>query len=240
MVFAGNTPSVAILPGCRELFLWPQKQCYNAVMARQNRVTPFGEIVATPARGTFMGNRGVLHNAAGVIVRPYQVQRWIICQLSFKGRQRVVMTPGRYTELFFLDEATALAAGHRPCVECRRAAYIAFRDAWTAAQPTIGKSGGYVKVDELDRVLHQERISLSGKKVTYVALLSDLPDGVFVVVGERPCLLWQDALFPWSAEGYQDPLPKDGGLRVLVLTPRSIVGALHQGYVPQVFLPMRL
>lgn len=205
-------------------------------MPRQNRVTPFGEIIATLARGAFMGNRGVLHNAAGVIVRPYQGQRWIICQLSFKERRRVVMTPGRYTELFFLDEATALAAGHRPCVACRRAAYIAFRDAWTAAQPTIGKSGGYIKVDEMDRVLHQERISPSGEKVTYVTLLSDLPDGVFVVVGERPCLLWQDALFPWSVAGYGLPQHVDRGLMAPVLTPRSTVGVLQQGYVPQISL----
>ncbi|HRQ42276.1 MAG TPA: hypothetical protein PLD25_30530 [Chloroflexota bacterium] len=208
-------------------------------MPRQNRVTPFGETVAAPARGTFMGNRGVLHNAVGEIVRPYQGKRWIICQLSFKERRRVVMTPGRYTELFFLDEATALAAGHRPCVECRRAAYIAFRDAWMAAQPTIGKGSVPIKVDEMDRVLHGERISSSEEKVTYVALLSDLPDGVFVVVGERPCLLWQGALFPWSANGYGYPLAKDGGLTTSVLTPRSTVGAIQQGYVPQVSLPMR-
>ncbi|MCL4266102.1 MAG: hypothetical protein KJ069_23030 [Anaerolineae bacterium] len=204
-------------------------------MPRQNRVTPFGEIVATPARGTFMGNRGVLHNAAGVIVRPYQVQRWIICQLSFKGRQRVVMTPGHYTELFFLDEATALAAGHRPCVECRRVAFATFREAWVAAQPTSVRKG-LPKVAEIDRVLHQERIGPSGHKLTYRAALADLPEGVFVVVGERPCLLWQDALFPWSVGGYGQPLHVDRGLMALVLTPRSTVGVLQQGYVPQVSL----
>lgn len=203
-------------------------------MPRQNRVTPFGEIVATPARGTFMGNRGVLHNAAGVIVRPYQVQRWIICQLSFKGRQRVVMTRGRYTELFFLDEATALAAGHRPCAECRRAAYAGFRDAWVAAQPAIDKSIT-PKVDEIDRILHQERITSTGKKVTYMASLADLPNGVFVLMRERPCLLWQDALFPWSPQGYGQPLPKEEALVIPVLTSRSTVGAIQQGYVPQVW-----
>lgn len=183
-----------------------------------------------------MGNRGVLHNAQGVIVRPYQGQRWIICQLSFKGRRRAVMTPGHYTELFFLDEATALAAGHRPCVECRRAAYIAFRDDWLAVQPIIGNRGVRVKVDEIDRVLHRERINASGAKVTYTALLSDLPDGVFVVVGERPCLLWQDALFPWSAAGYGSPQRVDRGVVAPVLTPRSTVGVLQQGYIPQVLL----
>lgn len=204
-------------------------------MPRQNRVTPFGEIVATPDRGTFMGNRGVLHNAIGVIVRPFQVQRWIICQLSFKGRQRVVMTPGRYTELFFLDEATALAAGHRPCVECRRDAFATFCEAWVAAQLTSARQS-LPKAAEIDRVLHQERIDPSGGKLTYRAALADLPDGVFVVVGERPCLLWQDALFPWSVAGYGPPQRMDRGLVAPVLTPRSTVGVLQQGYIPQVLL----
>jgi len=102
-------------------------------MPRQNRVTPFGEIIATPARGHFPGNRGVLHNDQGMIVRPYQVQRWIICQLRFKGRRRTILRPGHSTELFFGDEATALAAGHRPRCECQRKAYLIYREAWIAA-----------------------------------------------------------------------------------------------------------
>src|SRR3954453_2972411 len=102
------------------------------IMPRQNRVTPLGEIVATPERGSMMGNRGVLHDEGGRIRRPWQVRRWLICLLEFKGRHRTVMTPNRYTELFFLDEATGLAAGHRPCAECRRARFRAFRDAWAA------------------------------------------------------------------------------------------------------------
>ena len=99
-------------------------------MPRQNRVTPFGEIVAVPERGTMMGNRGRLHDEEGRIRRPWQVKRWLICLLEFNGRHRQVMAPDRYTELFFLDEATALAAGHRPCFECRRKSYNAFVDAW--------------------------------------------------------------------------------------------------------------
>src|SRR5580658_4307221 len=89
-------------------------------MPKQNRVNPFGEIIATPERGTFMGNRGVLHDDQGRIRRKWQGKRWIVCVLEFRGRKRKMMTPSRYTELFFLDEATALAAGHRPCAECRR------------------------------------------------------------------------------------------------------------------------
>ena len=91
-------------------------------MPRQKRVTPFGSIIPTPERGTFLGNRGVLHDEHGRIRRPWQLKRWIVCVLQFRGRKRTVMTPGRYTELFFLDEATALAAGHRPCAECRQRA----------------------------------------------------------------------------------------------------------------------
>src|SRR6185503_4182043 len=104
-------------------------------MPRQNRVTPFGHIIATPERGTYLGNRGVLHDSEGRIRRTWQLRRWIVCVLALKGRKRQVMTPGHYTELFFLDEATALAAGHRPCAECRRERFNAFRKAWRAARP---------------------------------------------------------------------------------------------------------
>src|SRR5271165_1152863 len=118
-------------------------------MPRQNRVTPFGEIVAVPERGTFMGNRGNLHNAEGHIKRTWQVKRWLVCLLEFKGRKRTVMRPGFYTELFFLDEATALAAGHRPCAECRRERYNDFRKAWQSSHP--GTSGSSLPTaDEID------------------------------------------------------------------------------------------
>src|ERR687885_1053495 len=99
----------------------------------RNRVTPYGEIVAVAGRGTLMGNRGRLHDAQRQIVRDWQVRRWIACRLQFRGRHREVMTPGRYTELFFLDEATALADGHRPCAECQRGRYRLFREIWAAA-----------------------------------------------------------------------------------------------------------
>src|ERR1700693_4875242 len=107
-------------------------------MPKRNRVTPFGEIIATPERGTFMGNRGVLHDDKGRLQRGWQVKRWIVCVLEFRDRRRTVMTPGRYTELFFLDEATALAAGHRPCAECRHERFIAFCKGWKIAYPKAG------------------------------------------------------------------------------------------------------
>jgi hypothetical protein len=145
-------------------------------MPRQNRVTPLGEVVATPERGTFLVNRGVLHDQAGNIRRAWQVERWLLCLLEFKGRKRAIMTPGHYTELFFLDEATGLAAGHRPCAECRRDHYQAFRDAWPA---------GNLPATALDRQLHAERLNPDGSKRQFEAKLDDLPDSVFVTLRGR-------------------------------------------------------
>jgi hypothetical protein len=194
-------------------------------MPRQNRVTPFGEVIATPERGTVFGNRGVLHDAAGSIRRSWQVPRWLLCVLQFRGRKRQVMTPGRYTELFFLDEATGLAAGHRPCAECRRQRFRAFRDAWPAGCPSA---------TALDRQLHAERLNPDGSKRTFDARLDDLPDGVFVVQGGRARLLWKDRLLAWSPGRYRDRRPRPQGARVAVLTPRSTVAVLRAGYVPEV------
>src|SRR5207237_6087106 len=134
----------------------------------------FGDIIATPERGTFLGNRGVLHDGEGRIGRAWQLKRWIVCVLEFRGRKRTVMTPGRYTELFFLDEATALAAGHRPCAECRRARFRAFQTAWAA-----GDSGRVPTAGEMDDRLHAERVGPGCEKVRFAAELDELPDGVF-------------------------------------------------------------
>jgi hypothetical protein len=206
-------------------------------MAKQNRVTPDGQIIATAARGTFMGNRGILHNARQGIVKPFAHKAWIICQLSFKGRRRKLMQPGKYTELFFLDEATALAAGHRPCYECRRSAAEAFRDAWLAGNPQLG-FGDSVRAGELDVVLQAERLTEAyyikdRKKRTYTAVLKSLPNGTFILREERPYLVWEDALLPWTPSGYAPPQPQPGTESVTVLTPRSTEAALGQGYVPQ-------
>lgn len=204
-------------------------------MPRQNRVTPFGEIIATPERGLFMGNRGVLHNARQEIVRPYQLKAWIICRLAFKDRRRQIMQPGRYTELFFLDEATALAAGHRPCFECQRERAVAFRDAWAAGKQTMGP----IKAADMDNVLHQERLAKARRlrewnKKTFTAVLNTLPDGTFVVIKDRPALIWQQKLYGWSPGGYQMLNEPVGQTAVTVLTPPSTVNALAQGYQPVV------
>jgi len=161
-------------------------------MPRQNRVTPYGAIIATPERGLFMGNRGILHNEREEIVTPYRSKAWIICRLQFKGRARTLMSPGRYTELFFLDEATALAAGHRPCFECQRERASAFRAAWQEAHETPGDRR--LKMRDIDAVLHQERLTPGRLKTdrvqqTYTAVSTTLPDGAFISVDGRPFLI---------------------------------------------------
>jgi hypothetical protein len=182
----------------------------------------------------FTGNRGVLHDAAGHIRRAWQLRRWIVCVLEFRGRRRQVMTPGRYTELFFLDEATALAAGHRPCAECRRERFNAFRQAWRLAHPG-GSGASLPTADEIDRRLHAERIGSDRSKRLFRARLSELPDGVFVQHadwGDRAYLVWKDRLLAWSARGYTGCMKRPKQAEVFVLTPESTVAAVRASYVP--------
>jgi hypothetical protein len=203
---------------------------------RQNRVTPLGEIIATPERGTFMGNRGVLHDAEGRIRRAWQVKRWIVCLLEFRDRQRQVMTPGRYTELFFLDEATALAAGHRPCAECRHARFLDFCNAWATAHPADG-SPARPAADAIDRRLHAERVAPDRSLRSFVAALDGLPDGVFVAVpawGEQAYLVRGGHLLAWSPGGYRERRRRPKREEVRVLTPPSTVRAIRAGYAPAI------
>jgi len=199
-------------------------------MPLQNRVDPFGNIFRTFARGTMMGNRGgVVHNADREIVRRYKSRRWIACVLDFRGRHRIVMSLNRYTELFFLDEAVAFAAGHRPCAECRRERYNAFKGAWQRAH----RHNKLPFADEMDREIHPARIA-NGEKITYEAALNSLPDGCFVQVEGCAYLVRGDALLLWTPEGYtgRDEMPKES--IVTVLTPEPIVGCLQQGYMPEI------
>ncbi|HEY2474035.1 MAG TPA: hypothetical protein VGI19_04455 [Candidatus Cybelea sp.] len=196
-------------------------------MPLQNRVTPYGEVVVLPGRGQMMGNRGILHDESRRVVRPFAVKRWIACVLEFRGRKRDVMTPHRYTELFFLDEAAALSAGHRPCAECRRGDYNRFRTFW---EESIGRPND---ADSMDLRLHADR--LDGKrKRTYRAELASLPDGAYVVWDERPHLVWGRSLLEWSDAGYIKHFARPKGGRVEVLTPRAIVEVLAAGYRPAV------
>ena len=188
-------------------------------MPLQNRVTPFGEIITSDAHGAFMGNRGgVLHNDKQELTdRRWKNNRWIICLLEFKGRERHIMQPGCYTELFFVDEATALAAGHRPCAECRRENFNRFNAAWVEGNPQYGFTEK-TRIGEIDQ-------------------LGNLPDGTFVTLPGQPedaCLIWKGELKPWSQAGYAGGPQCLSDLTVKVLTPVSSVNALCSGYFPQV------
>jgi hypothetical protein len=196
-------------------------------MPRQNRVTPEGVIIADPGRGLFMGNRGVLHDTDGHLGSArYRHFNWVCCVLEFKNRRRQLMQPHHYTELFFLDEAVALAAGHRPCAECRRPDHMRFRAAWEVAGLGHGQ-----KAPEIDRILHAARID-RGRQVLHHADVSKLPDGAFVMWPSGPAMVLGDALYPYAAGGYGHALarPKDG--IVTVLTPKPVVGVLAAGYAP--------
>jgi hypothetical protein len=202
-------------------------------MPLQNRVDPYGTIFRSPARGTFLGNRGgALHNEQREIVRQHKGRRWIACVLEFRGRKRSVMSPERYTELFFLDEAVAFAAGHRPCAECRWQRFTAFRDVWTSRQ--AAHSSQPVRADAIDAELHRHRIERRGRKVTYEAELNSLPDGCFVQIDSSAYLIWNGALFLWTPERYTRRVSKPNGITVTVLTPQPIVECFVQGYVPEV------
>jgi hypothetical protein len=172
-----------------------------------------------------MGNRGCLHDAAGRIRRAFVGTRWIICVLEFKGRRRPLMVPGHYTELFFLDEATALAAGHRPCMECQRGRYLLFRDHWRAPG-----AGGAPAAPVLDAALHAERLAAGHQRRTYVERLSRLPDGAMVSDGGRAHLVRAGMLIPWTPQGYAAAAHAPATSEVRVLTPRSIVQAIARGY----------
>ena len=203
-------------------------------MPRQNRVTPLGEIVAIPDRGMFMGNRGCLHNTSGQIRRSWQLKRWIICLLEFKERKRRVMTPGHYTELFFLDEATALAAGHRPCAECQRERFNAFRRA--LASGSVKDDAPPRTAVEIDHRLHADRVTQDCTKRMHTANLDELPDGVFVLLPDQeriPHLVLGDVLLAWTVGGYRDWITRPRGIAVDVLTPELTVGATRGGYVPE-------
>lgn len=193
----------------------------------QNRVAPTGEIEAVAARGLFTGNRGVLHDDAFRLgAARWKHKNWIVCVLEFKGRWRPVMRPRRWTELFFLDEAVAFAAGHRPCAECRRAAYNAWMTAYAAGAGRSRPSAG-----DLDKLLHADRAIPGARRLRrHDARLEDLPDGAFVLTDAgAPALVRGDRLLPWSHDGYGAPTPRRPG-RVLLLTPPATVAALRAGY----------
>jgi hypothetical protein len=203
-------------------------------MPLQNRVNPYGAIFRSPARGTFMGNRGSLHNEKRGIVSQFRGRRWITCRLEYRGRKRFVMSPGRYTELFFLDEAVAFAAGHRPCAECRRERFTAFQQAWKRRD--LEHSNAPASALEIDAELHRSRIDRGGRKVTYQTGLHSLPNGCFVQIDSSAFMIWNDALLLWTPERYAKKDRRPSGLTVTVLTPQPIVQCFAQGYEPEIHI----
>jgi hypothetical protein len=197
----------------------------------QNRVNPFGTIIDTSARGAWLGNRGQLHGKGKTILRPFKHQAWIICQLQFKNRRRQIMAPNLWTELFFLDEVTALAAGHRPCFECRRADANLFKAAWLKGNPTYGY---HIKtpIGKIDEVLQRERIDANLRKVTFNAAVKELPNGTFIAMNKEAYLFVNGLIYQWSPNGYLPGKELEDATVVEVLTPKSIVNTLKAGYLP--------
>ena len=196
-----------------------------AMHPRRNRVTPFGRFEAFPSGCQLWGYRVDLHYRLGAIARDWKVKRWIACRLTHpRGILAIFDTPGRYTPLFFADEPTALAAGHRPCAECRREDYEAYRHGWTLA------FGRRPSADEMDDALQAARITRQADKITFDARLGDLPDGVFVTLPETPLvprLLWRGGLRVWTHDGYRPPEPMPAGTACSVLTPKPTVAVLR-------------
>jgi hypothetical protein len=197
-------------------------------MPLQNRVTPFGEIVAIPQRGMLMGNRGIIHDprTRTLLSRRWATKAWITCVLDYKGTRRGVMSRRSWTELFFLDEATALAAGHRPCFFCRRQAAEAFRSAWT-----IGNGGERPSAAAMDAVLHRERLENRRKRRHALPVpIGQLPDGTMVAIGEASYVIAGGRAFEWTVGGYRASATMLSDARLL--TPPATVRALSAGYRP--------
>jgi hypothetical protein len=195
-------------------------------MPRQNRVTPLGQLIADPARGSVYGNRGCLHDEAGVIRRRFNGTRWIACRLAFRGWHRAsLMQPGRFTELFFLDEATAFAAGHRPCALCRRDDYVRFVAIWRAIH-LINRRGR-----------HRHPTPQTGRRARgqrHHERMDDLPDGAFVLHDGTPHLVMDARLLRWTPSGYRDPSVRPTRRRATLITPPSSVEVLRADWRPVV------
>ena len=199
-------------------------------MPLQNRVTPLGELIADPARGLVYGNRGCLHDDRGRIRRHHSGRRWIACRLRFRGwRREPLMQPGRFTELFFLDEATAFAAGHRPCALCRRVDYLRLQAIWGQLHPE--QAGA----DSIDARLHGERLDPSSRaQRLHEAPLDRLPDGAFVLWEDEPRVVVGADLWRWTPGGYVDRRPRPARQRARVVTPTSLIAVLDAGWEPLV------
>jgi len=197
----------------------------------QNRVDPWARLNAVPERGAYMGNRGILHDERRKVVRPWANKMWITCALEFGDRKRSVFSQSSYSELFFLDEATAFAAGHRPCSECRRDRFVDFKAAWLVANMPQASSKS-TKIAELDKVLHNERAARGGGKVTHQASLGSLPSGTMFQMEGAAYLVWKRKVFAWSFGGYTPVAVFPASKEVAVPTPASLVRMFSSGFAP--------
>lgn len=205
-------------------------------MPLQNRVDPKGELHAVSNRGMFMGNKGCLHNEQKQIVKKAGgTTGWVICALNHKGIKRELMAKGKYTELFFLDEATALAAGHRPCNDCLKSKFADFKLRWLEAYND--KNSAITTMAEINKINQKERY-YRGNKVTYQDNMLNLPNGTFIEIEQSFYLIWQGAKYLWSFEGYKEKSDIRNEL-VTILTPQSFVDALAGGYTPEVHPSIR-
>jgi hypothetical protein len=197
-------------------------------MPSRNRVTPMGDIVAIPLRGAWTGNRGILHSGHE-IVRFHASDLWITCALEFRGRCQQQWQPHHYTFLFFHDEAVSLAAGHRPCAECRRESYNAYRAAWAD-----GLGAGIGSATAINKQLHAERIAAgTHRRRLHPAPWSGLPDGAFVLL-DAPAVVVGSHLAEWTLEGYRTRHRRPRHGTAQVITPPSTVAALRAGYPVQI------
>lgn len=199
-------------------------------MPLQNRVTPLGDVVAAPERGLFTGNRGIIHDAETRTLRKrrWSSRAWLICVLEWRDVRRRVMATRSWTELFFLDEATALAAGHRPCFRCRLAAARAFQAGFTIREQVAPKAC------DIDRTLHAERLDGRRKRLHDLASPGRLPDGAMILQDGAPHLILAGLAYPWSLQGYGGPVTPLDGARLI--TPPSTVAVLKAGYRPLIHL----
>ena len=203
-------------------------------MPLQNRVDPWGQLNAVSTKLALLGNRGILHNDKKQIVTQWKSKAWLTCQIEFKGRESPVFEPNSYSQLFFVDEASAFAAGHRPCAECRLERFKGFKAAWIEANRELIQ-GENPTIADIDKVIHAERVTEEKRKRTFVAQLGSLPAGAMIDVDGTPLLVWRGKLLPWSFDGYgksQTLLPSSTSVQVL--TPASVVRVFASGFTPQV------
>lgn len=206
-------------------------------MPLQNRVNPNGELRAVKSRGEFLGNRGIIHNDKKEIISHFKIKSWVTCQLKFKGRKRELMAKRKYTELFFLDEATAFSAGHRPCGECRRLRYREFKQKWLEANKNLLINDS-INIASIDKIIHQERIAKK-QKITYQDKMNLLPNGTMIDIDSISYLIWNNKIFKWTFEGYQSTTICITNNDTTVLTPQSYVKMFKQGFIPTVHISLQ-